>query len=221
MTIHIHHYYCLLLDCWLHINNMHNVAQHIISAIFHMHRYASEKISKLETEGKLTRRSQSHSTGPLKRIDKVRHSGRETLDEANSEYQALPQPSQVVLHILEPYLDQGQHVFTDRYYTSIPLAKTLKSTTFTGTVMKNRADLRNKIKGRLQLRSEVIAFQDGDLLALASIGARKKPVNAVYETHFQSQLFQLPPLQLSNTHNVLYALILAMLFCTHAYAELL
>jgi len=133
VTIHIHHYYCLLLDCWLHINNMHNVAQHIISAIFHMHRYASEKISKLETEGKLTRRSQSHSTGPLKRIDKVRYSGRETLDEANSEYQALPQPSQVVLHLLEPYLDQGQHVFTDRYYTSIPLAKTLKSTTFTET----------------------------------------------------------------------------------------
>ena len=53
-------------------------------------------------------------------------------------------------------------------------------------------------------------------------------------THFQSQLFQVPPLQLLNTHlqciictKQLYflisrvQLILAMLFCTHAYAELL
>jgi len=65
VTIHIYQYYCLLFDCWLHINNIHNVAQHIIGAIFHMHRYASEKISKLEAEGKLTRRSQFNKWSAL------------------------------------------------------------------------------------------------------------------------------------------------------------
>ena len=59
-------------------------------------------------------------------INALPYTGRETLDEANSQYQALPQPAQVVLHILEPYLDQGWHVFTDCYYTRIPLAQALK-----------------------------------------------------------------------------------------------
>ena len=110
-------------------------------------------------------------------INALPYTGRETLDEANSQYQALPQPAQVVLHILEPYLDQGRHVFTDRYYTCIPLAQTLKSrgTTITGTVIKNRADLPNEIRGWFQLGSgEVMAFRDGDLLALAWGAARKK-----------------------------------------------
>ena len=41
--------------------------------------------------------------------------------------------------------------------------------------MKNRADLPNEIRGRLQLGSgEVMAFRDGDLLALAWGAARKK-----------------------------------------------
>ena len=69
-----------------------------------------------------------------------------------------------MLHILEPYLDQGRHVFTDRYYTSIPLAQMLKSrgTTITGTVMKNGADLPDEIRGRLQLGSgEVMEFRMG------------------------------------------------------------
>ena len=82
-----------------------------------------------------------------------------------------------MLHILEPYLDQGWHVFTDCYYTRIPLAQALKSrgTTINGTVMKNRADLPNEIRGRLQLGSgEVMAFRDGDLLALTWHAARKK-----------------------------------------------
>ena len=110
-------------------------------------------------------------------INALPYTGRETLDEANSQYQALPQPAQVVLHILEPYLDQGRHVFTDRYYTCIPLAQTLKSrgTTITGTVIKNRADLPNEIRGWFQLGSgEVMAFRDGDLLALTWHAARKK-----------------------------------------------
>ena len=66
MTIHIHHCFYLLLDgCGLHVNNIHNVAQHIIGAILHMHRYASKKISKLEAEGKLRRRSRFNKWSAL------------------------------------------------------------------------------------------------------------------------------------------------------------
>ena len=48
-------------------------------------------------------------------VNVLPYTGRETLDKANFQYQALPQPAQVVLRYLEPYLDQGWHVFTDQY----------------------------------------------------------------------------------------------------------
>jgi len=65
-------------------------------------------------------------------------------------FEALPQAARVVIELVEPYLDQGQHVFTDRYYTSIPLAQALHNcaTSFTGTANKTRADLPNQIRGR-------------------------------------------------------------------------
>ena len=62
------------------------------------------------------------------------YTGKDTLANASSQYKDQPQPAQVVLHLAEPYLDQGRHVFTDRYYTSIPLTKALsdRCTAFTG-----------------------------------------------------------------------------------------
>lgn len=108
------------------------------------------------------------------------YTGRETLDEASLQYQSLPQPAQVVLHLLQPYLDQGQHVFTDRYYSSILLAQALKdrSTSFTGTLVKNRKNLPDPIRKSLRLfAGEVKAFRHGSLLALAwRAAANKKPV---------------------------------------------
>jgi len=53
------------------------------------------------------------------------YTGCENLDDTSSQYKELPQPAQVVPHLAEPYLDQGQQMFTDRYYTSIPLAEAL------------------------------------------------------------------------------------------------
>ena len=54
MTIHIHQCFYLLLDgCGLHVNNNY------------MHRYASKKISKLEAEGKLRRRSRFNKWSTL------------------------------------------------------------------------------------------------------------------------------------------------------------
>ncbi len=82
----------------------------------------------------------------------------------------LPQPARMMIHLVEPYLDQGRRIFTDRYYMSIPLAQALRdrSTTFIGTVVKNRVDLPDQIRARFQLSDgEVMAFRHGHLLALA------------------------------------------------------
>ena len=94
------------------------------------------------------------------------YTGRETLYDATSEYESLPQAARVVLHLVEPYLDEGRHVFTDRYYTSIPLAQAFQSrgTSSTGTVNKNRADLPDEIRGRYWLGDEeLMAFRTGHL----------------------------------------------------------
>ena len=48
------------------------------------------------------------------------YTGAENLDQSTTD-QALPQPARIVMHLVEPYLDLGHHIFTDRYYTSIPL----------------------------------------------------------------------------------------------------
>ena len=37
------------------------------------------------------------------------YTGRETLDDASSQYEELPQAARVVLHLAEPYLDQDRH----------------------------------------------------------------------------------------------------------------
>ena len=62
------------------------------------------------------------------------------------------------MELVEPYLDQGRHVFTDRYYTSIPLAQALhnRATSFTGTANKTRADLPDQIRGRYHLHDGVV-----------------------------------------------------------------
>ena len=88
------------------------------------------------------------------------YTGRDTLASASSQYRDLPQPAQVVLHLVEPYLDQGRHAFTDRYYTSIPLAQALsdRSTAFTGTAMKNRVDPPD------QIRSKSFKLKDDEVL---------------------------------------------------------
>ena len=75
------------------------------------------------------------------------YTGAETLDVANPVHSTLPQPARVVLHLLEPHLHMGYHVFTDRYYTSVPLAQALHAnrTAFTGTAVRDKADLPDPI----------------------------------------------------------------------------
>jgi len=111
-------------------------------------------------------------------LDILVYTGSDTLASANPDYSTLPQPARVVLHLLGDYSEKGHRVFTDRYYTSIPLALTLKehSTGFTGTSMKNRVGLPDEIREKnFRLRDdEVKAYRADDLLVVGWRAAKKK-----------------------------------------------
>ena len=103
------------------------------------------------------------------------YTGKDTLEDASNE--SLPQPAGVVLHVAELYLGCGHHLFTDRYYTSLPLAQTLHSlqTGFTDTCMKNRTDLPHDVRGQLRLQhGQVAAYRADHLLTLAWLAEQKK-----------------------------------------------
>ena len=110
-------------------------------------------------------------------LDILVYTGSDTLASANPDYSTLPQPARVVLHLLGDYSEKGHRVFTDRYYTSIPLALTLKehSTGFTGTSVKNRVGLPDEIQKNFCLRDdEVKAYHADDLLVVVWHAAKKK-----------------------------------------------
>ena len=123
------------------------------------------------------------------------YTGRQTLDDASSEHAAQLQNARVVLHLADQYLDQGRHVFTDRYYSSISLAQALKTraTSFTGTMNKNHTDLPDKIQGRYRLADgEVMAFRIGDLLALTWRAEKKKKTVIMLSTNSSAAIITIP-----------------------------
>lgn len=75
-------------------------------------------------------------------LDIIVYTGADTLPDCPN-IQHLPQPAKIVQLLVNDYLDEGRVVFTDHYYTSIPLAQALesRSTAFTGTCMKNRQQI--------------------------------------------------------------------------------
>ena len=103
------------------------------------------------------------------------YTGADTLQGAKKAYFNLPQPARI---LMVPYLGKGHTVVTNRYYTSLPLALTLKAnrTSFTGTVMKSRIDLPDEIRSpSLRLgNDEILAFRHHDLLALSWRAAQKR-----------------------------------------------
>ena len=119
------------------------------------------------------------------------YTGADTLIEADPSYTPLPQPGRVVLHLLQPYLDNGYHVYTDRYYTSIPLAKALheRSTSFTGTVMRNRIHLPEAIRKPSALAdNEVRAYRADRFLALEWKAKKKKKSLVMLSTQSSAQM---------------------------------
>lgn len=68
---------------------------------------------------------------------------------------------QTVLTLMDGLLGKGHHLFTDRFYTSIPLLEKLGSeyTSLTGTIVKNRRFLPPAVKCLKMKKGETKAFQ--------------------------------------------------------------
>ena len=97
------------------------------------------------------------------------YTGAETLRNSATQ-ESLPQPARIVMHLVEPYLHKGHHVFAEWYYTSIPLVQALHSsgTSFTGTCNKNQVGLPQPIRQQRRLTdNEVLSFRSDQLLCLA------------------------------------------------------
>ena len=109
-------------------------------------------------------------------------------------HSTLPQPARVVMHLLEPYLHKGYHVFTDRYYSSIPFAQALHNneTAFTGTIQRDRVDLSDCIRaGETPREGEVMAFRNHHLMAQSWRAKKKSPV-VMLSTQCSAQMVRVP-----------------------------
>ena len=111
-------------------------------------------------------------------LDILLYTGADTLESSNHRYSHLPKPAQIVMSLTKDYLQQGRTIYTDRYYTSIPLIQTLEnhSTYYTGTCMKNRQQIPKNFRQKTFRLSdgEVKAYSNGNLLALAWRAPSKK-----------------------------------------------
>ena len=103
-------------------------------------------------------------------LDILMYTGSDTLSTACPAYSTLPQPARVVLHLADKYLDKGHSIFTDRYYTSIPLANHLyqRNTAFTGTSMRSRVGLPEEIRKppKKLAANEIRAFRDSKMMVM-------------------------------------------------------
>ena len=120
------------------------------------------------------------------------YTGADTLSEANPDHAHLPQPARVVMHLVEPYQNRGHHIYTDRYYSSLPLAEVLlvRGSSFTGTMMKNRVGLPDTIRSpsfRLA-NDEVRAYRSGHLLTVAWRAATKKKPLIILSSSSEQQM---------------------------------
>ena len=101
----------------------------------------------------------------------------------------------VVFQLIEPYIGCGHHIFTDRYYSSLPLASTLQSlnTSFTGTITK-RVDLPVNVRDPQRMRDgEVVAYRADHLLTLAWQAKKKKKLVIMLSTTCSAAMTVLTP----------------------------
>jgi len=138
-------------------------------------------------------------------LDTLVYMGADTLEEASPEFQSLPQPGRVVMHLMRHYLDSNHHVYTDRYYTSIPLTQSLAShnTSFTGTVMKNRIDLPDTIRAKsFSLKQgDHLSFRSEQLLVTAWRAKRKDKTLIMLSSSISAKMVEVPAMH--NTRQML------------------
>ena len=96
------------------------------------------------------------------------------------QFSHLPILGQFVTALMESLLDSGHTVYTDRFYTSVPLVETLASrgTGFVGTLVKNRKYLPQDVRQtHFKMASkEVKAWRNDGNLVVAWRHEKKKPV---------------------------------------------
>ena len=138
------------------------------------------------------------STGYINNI--LMYMGSKTLESASSTFFHLPQPARVVMELMEPYLGRGHHFFTDRYYTSVQMAKALydHQTVFTGVSNKSRTELPDEIRQLQRMQGgEVFAYRFSELLALAWQAEKRKTPVIMLSTQASAEIVTVQP---SNTH---------------------
>ena len=83
----------------------------------------------------------------------------------------LPSLTQIVLALVENYLDKGHHIYADRLYSSVLLVDELekRNTGYTGTLVRTRQQLPSVVRGKsFNLnKGETKAWRDGKKLVLA------------------------------------------------------
>ena len=118
------------------------------------------------------------STGYV--YDFILYTGREVTSMLPHTYTHLPIPGQFVTVLVESLMDRGHVVFTDRFYTSVPLAEalSLKGTGLVGTLVRNRKGLPQEVRNRhFKMNSnEVRAWRHNNKLVVAWHHNNKKPV---------------------------------------------
>ena len=80
----------------------------------------------------------------------------------------LNHTTNVVLTLMNPLVDLGYDVYTDRFYTSPLLASELLhiGTTLTGTVMTNRKNMPQAVKSKKQKRGDVDTYSKGSMVVI-------------------------------------------------------
>ena len=92
----------------------------------------------------------------------------------------------VVMKLAEPYLKKGRNITTDNYFTSVKLAKLLKSknTSLLGTLYKMRRDIPSELKNmRDEQFTTKLYKSDDDILLIVYQGKRKKNVLLLSTLH--------------------------------------
>ena len=82
--------------------------------------------------------------------------------------QDLSLSERVVVDLMQPLLQKGYHLYTDNWYTSLPLYKYLhrQRTLACGTIRSNRKGFPEQVKSAQLRRDEQIAYRSDELLAV-------------------------------------------------------
>lgn len=109
---------------------------------------------------------------------------------------ATPFTEKVVLVVMEKgrLLDKGYHVFTDNFYTKIPLAKSLldRNTFLMGTMNKNSKHLCPEIKNTVLGARQSLYYRQGETLLVSyrQLATRKQVIVLSTATHTEDKIIR-------------------------------